>query len=129
MDNTKLKILVVEDEPLLLEAIGKKLEIDDIEAVLCIGGKEALQYLESHADMPSAIWLDYYLKDLDGLTFMGKLKQKQKRKKIPVIVVSNSASTQKVNMMLGLGVKKYLLKAEYRLDDIVNIIKELTNQD
>lgn len=129
MNATKLKILVVEDEPLLLEAIGKKLQIDQIEAILCSGGNEALQYLKSSKDLPNAIWLDYYLKDLNGLSFMGKLKQNHKCENIPVIVVSNSASSEKVNMMLGLGVKKYLLKAEYRLEDIVNIIKELTTQE
>lgn len=121
--------MVVEDEPLLLEAIDTKLRKEGIEAVLCSGGKEGLEHLSNHTDLPDAIWLDYYLKDMDGLAFMGAVKENPKWQNIPVIVVSNSANTQKVNSMLALGVKKYLLKAEYRLEDIVEIIRELSSKD
>ena len=124
MNESKLKVMVVEDEPLLLEAIGKKLEKEGIESILCPDGKQAIDQLAGSSDLPNAIWLDYYLKDMDGLSFMGSVKQNPKLQNIPVIVVSNSASTQKVNMMLALGAKKYLLKAQYRLEDIVGIIRE-----
>lgn len=125
MTNAKLKVMVVEDEALLLEAIGKKLKLEGIESVLCPGGKQAIEYLNKNGDrLPGAIWLDYYLKDMDGLAFMGRLKQNPRWQNIPVIVVSNSASSDKVKSMLALGAKKYLLKAEYRLDDIIKTIKE-----
>lgn len=130
MDNN-LKVMVVEDEPLLLEAIGKKLEKEGIGTILCSDGKQAIDQLAgSNSDaLPNAIWLDYYLKDMDGLSFMGMLKQNPKLQNIPVIVVSNSASSQKVNTMLALGAKKYLLKAQYRLEDIVGIIRELASSE
>src|SRR3990167_976584 len=125
MDND-LRVMVVEDEPLLLEAIGDKLEEEGVGSILCPSGKEAIDRLNS-GDVPDAIWLDYYLKDMDGLSFMGLVKQNPNWQNIPVIVVSNSATAQKVNSMLALGAKKYLLKAEYRLEDIVKIIREMTN--
>jgi len=118
--------MVVEDEPLLLEAIGDKLGKEGVGAILCPSGKEAIDRL-NNGDLPDAIWLDYYLKDMDGLSFMGIVKQNPNWQNIPVIVVSNSATSQKVNSMLALGAKKYLLKAEYRLEDIVKIIREMTN--
>lgn len=120
-----LKVLVVEDEPLLLEAIGEKLQKEGIKAILCSGGDKALEHLSSASELPDAIWLDYYLKDMNGLAFMDKVRQNPSWENIPVIVVSNSANSQKITTMLGLGVKKYLLKAEYRLEDIVNIIRQL----
>lgn len=123
-----LKIMVVEDEPLLLEAIGTKLKKEKIDSILCFGGKQAIDYLSNNEDLPDAVWLDYYLKDMDGLSFMGVIKQNPKWQNIPVVVVSNSASTDKVGNMLALGVKKYLLKAQYRLDDIIGIIRELSSQ-
>ena len=127
MNNQSLKVMVVEDEPLLLEAIGKKLEKEGIETILCPGGKEAIDTLNNSGGVPNAIWLDYYLKDMDGLSFMGMVKQNPNWQNIPVIVVSNSATAQKVNSMLALGAKKYLLKAEYRLEDIIKIIRDMTN--
>ena len=117
--------MVVEDEPLLLEAIGDKLKKEGIVTTLCLGGKEALDRLANKDGLPDAIWLDYYLKDMDGLAFMGMIKQNPVWQNIPVIVVSNSANSQKVSSMLALGVKKYLLKAEYRMEDIIKVILEL----
>lgn len=115
--------MVVEDEPLLLAAITKKLDKSGITTVPCRQGQIALDYLRSA--VPDAIWLDYYLPDLNGLQFVAKVKQDPRLAAIPVLVVSNSASPDKVNSMLALGVKQYLLKAEYRLDDIINIITKL----
>jgi len=117
--------MIVEDETLLLQAITKKLKLSGIDVLSCASGQQALDYLESLDEMPDAIWLDYYLKDMNGLSFMEELKKNKQWATIPVVVVSNSASSEKVHNMLALGVKKYILKAEYRLDEIIAIIREL----
>lgn len=120
--------MVVEDEELLLQAITKKLELTGIEVLSCSGGQQALDYLTSVNELPDAIWLDYYLKDMNGLAFMEKLKANAKWVDIPVVVVSNSASPEKVHNMLGLGARKYVLKAEYRLDEIIKLIKSFIDE-
>ena len=117
------KIMVVEDEGLLLQAVSKKLTVSGIECVSCSSAEQALDYLAGMPELPDAVWLDYHLKDMDGLMFMRTLKQNPLWAKIAVFVVSNSASPDKVNAMLGLGAKKYLLKAEHRLDEIIADIK------
>lgn len=117
-------IMVVEDEILLLEAISKKLKLSGMDVVSCSSGKQAVDYLENLDELPDAVWLDYYLKDMNGLGFMQTLKSNPKWANIPVLVVSNSASPDKVNTMLGLGAKKYILKAEHRLDEIIVMIKD-----
>ncbi|MDQ3099374.1 MAG: response regulator [bacterium] len=119
------EIMVVEDEAILLQAITTKLQKNNIKTVSCVGGKQALEYLENLDHLPDAIWLDYYLKDMDGLGFAQELKKNEQWAKIPIIVVSNSASPDKVKNMLALGINKYILKAEYRLDDIVKLIEEM----
>lgn len=118
-------IMVIEDEVLLLQAITKKLKLNNIEPLSCTSGQQALDYLNNLEELPDAIWLDYYLKDMNGLEFMQKIKTNPKWANIAVIVVSNSASSEKVNALLALGAKKYILKAQYRLDQIINMIKEL----
>jgi two-component system cell cycle response regulator len=124
--NDNPKILVVEDEEMLLKAITKKLELGGKRVISCISGKQALDYLAGNqADLPDAIWLDYYLKDMNGLGFMVQLKDNPAWAKIPVLVVSNSATEDKVSQMLALGAKKYILKAEARLDDLMGVVEEL----
>ena len=120
-------IMVVEDETLLLQAITKKLKLSGMDVLSCASGKQAVDYLESMDELPDAVWLDYYLKDMNGLLFMQTLKTNPKWENIPVIVVSNSASPDKVHNMLALGAKKYILKAEFRLDEIIAMIREFTD--
>lgn len=127
MSNNTPTILVVEDEQLLLDAITKKLELNNTKVIACKSGEEAMSILKQN-DLPDAIWLDYYLKDMNGLEFMCSLKKDARCANIPTIVVSNSASDDKVKSMLALGIKKYYLKAENRLEDIISAIKDLINQ-
>lgn len=129
MEKNKLTVLVIEDEDLLLQAVCKKLAINNIETISTKSGKEALEILKSLAKLPDAIWLDYYLKDISGLEFMSAIKNDERLSKIPTVVVSNSASPEKVKRMLALGIKKYYLKAESKLDDIVENIKQIIKQE
>jgi two-component system, chemotaxis family, chemotaxis protein CheY len=128
MTKTISTVMVVEDETLLLEAIAKKLKICGLNPISCSGAEQALDYLNSLAELPDAIWLDYHLKEMNGLDFMKRLKDNPKWSEIPIVVVSNSASPDKVHNMLALGAKKYILKAEHRLDDIIDTIKEFTTK-
>lgn len=116
--------MVVEDETLLLQAITKKLKLSGMDVLSCASGQQAVDYLDSVDELPDAIWLDYYLKDMNGLAFMQQLKEKPEWAAIPVLVVSNSASPDKVSNMLALGARKYILKAEYRLDEIIAMIRD-----
>lgn len=129
MSNINPKIMIIEDESLLLKAICKKLTLNNFETISATSAKQALDYLSNLTEMPDAIWLDYYLKDTNGLEFMEELKKNKKWENIPVIVVSNSASPEKVHSMLALGAKKYLLKSQYRLEDIMNVIQEFITEE
>ena len=116
-------VLVVEDEMVLLEAIGMKLKEEGLESKLCSSGKDALTFLEKNH--PGLIWLDYHLTDMDGLEFMNQLKKMKGEINIPVIVVSNSASEEKIHTMMLLGAKEYILKAESKLKDIILAAKKI----
>lgn len=124
MTNKRPKVLVIEDENLLLEAITAKLNISGIDPVSLVSGEKAIDYLKQAEELPNLIWLDYHLKGMDGLFFLKEIKGNPLWEKIPVVVVSNSASPDKVHNMLALGADKYMLKAEYRLDQIIETVKQ-----
>lgn len=126
MENKTITVMVVEDEELLLKAISKKLEVDGKKVIACMSGKQAIDCMNNLAQLPDAIWLDYYLKDMTGLKFMVALKENPTWANIPVMVVSNSATQDRVTEMLALGAKKYVLKAEARLDDLMGVVDEIT---
>lgn len=117
-------ILIIEDERPLVSAIQLKLEKSDFVIVTARTVEQGLNYLEDITAI-DAVWLDHYLLGSNtGLDFVAKLKDaKSKWKKIPIFVVSNTASNGNVQSYLRLGVSKYFVKAERRLDEIVNEIK------
>lgn len=116
-------ILVVEDERPLLEAIRVKLEHSGFDVVTARTVEQALDYLEDLGTV-DAIWLDHYLIGKEnGLDFVAKVKgDGENWRHIPIYVVSNTASADKVQSYLRLGVQKYFTKAENRLDAIIEDI-------
>lgn len=121
----KLKVMIIEDEEMLLFAINKKMENVGIQTQSFATAKEALDFLSTAEDLPDAIWLDYYLKDMNGIEFMHELKKNEKHANIPVVVVSNSANDEKVSAMIAMGVKKYFLKADHRLEEMIEEIRKI----
>lgn len=133
-------ILVIEDERSLLKAIEIKLEKNNFKVItsrsverafstpikdITINSVElALKHLEE-LEQVDAIWLDHdLLGDEDGLDFVTKFKGNGgKWSKVPIFVVSNTASSDLVKTYTKLGVNKYYVKAEHRLE---NIIKEIS---
>lgn len=59
---------------------------------------------------------------------MVELKSSDKKwRKIPIFIVSNTAGSDKLQSYMELGVDKYYVKDDYRLDQIVSDIKDLLN--
>lgn len=122
-------VLLVEDERPLLEAIQKKLELSGFSVLTARTVKQAMGYLEDVKKV-DIIWLDHYLVGKEtGLDFIVKLKEENSPwKKIPVFVVSNTSTPEKVESYLRLGADKYYTKSDYRLDEMIGDMKEfLTN--
>lgn len=125
MADRGLVVMVVEDETLLLQAIIKKLQMSGVDTVSAVSGQQAIEYLKALPRLPDGIWLDYYLKDMDGLEFMEELKKNPAWAKIPVMVVTNSASPEKAHRMLALGAKGYMVKSDYKLEKVVEEMKKI----
>ena len=143
----KKTILVIEDERSLLKAIRIKLEKNDFQVItsrsverafstpikdVTISSVEvALKHLEE-LEQVDAIWLDHdLLGEEDGLDFVTKFKGNGgKWSRVPIFVVSNTASADLVKTYAKLGVKKYYVKAEHRLENIIKDIRlSLGNKD
>ncbi len=113
-------ILVVEDELPLQNAIKLKLKKSHFDVVTARTIKQAENHLKD-VEKIDIIWLDHYLLGQEnGLDFVAKLKNNKKWKKIPIFVVSNTVSPDKIQTYLALGVDKYYTKSDYRLDQIIS---------
>jgi len=123
MDNKK--ILVVEDEKSLLNAISIKLEKMGFNVLKATTYEKTILELKKNNDI-GAIWLDHYLMGKkDGLDIIAECKKENSSySEIPIFVVSNTASPDKVEKYLELGAVKYYVKAEKKLEDIINDINK-----
>lgn len=129
MNEKKPTILVIEDEVPLLEAIRIKMEKNGFLVLSSRSVEQALNHLKDVEGI-KAIWLDHYLLGKEtGLDFVMKCKAETSQfKYIPIFVVSNTASQDKVQAYIELGISQYYVKAEKRLDEIIEEIKNsLTN--
>ena len=128
MSEDKKTILVVEDEELLINAIRKKLEVYGYDIVSARSVIQAVGYLED-LEKIDLVWLDHYLLGAEnGLDLVVKMKaENSKWKEIPIFVVSNTATHDKVKGYLHLGVEKFYVKSDYKLDEIINDISAIFN--
>ncbi len=119
----KKTILVVEDERPLVQIIQAKLEKVGFDVITARTVDQGLDYLEEVGTI-DAVWLDHYLPgQKTGLDFVVQMKKEgSKWAKIPIFVVSNTASNGNLRSYLRLDINKYSVKAEHRLDEITNDI-------
>jgi CheY-like chemotaxis protein len=116
-------ILVIEDEEALRDAIRTKLLNSGFAVLSSNTAEEGLEMLEFHT--PNLVWLDLLLPGMGGFQFLERIRKDERHKDIPVIIVSVSASPEKVQHAFQLNVVDYVVKSQYRLEDIVKKISDL----
>lgn len=114
------KILVIEDDKFLIKAYNIKFAKVGFDVVTAMDGVSGLELAKS--EMPKLILLDLMLPKIDGFEFLKRMSQDEKIKNIPVIVLSNLGQQSDKDKALSLGAKEYLIKADYTLENIIDII-------
>ncbi|OGE88045.1 MAG: hypothetical protein A3J07_01810 [Candidatus Doudnabacteria bacterium RIFCSPLOWO2_02_FULL_49_13] len=121
MEDKKTRILVVEDEEILLTALSEELKQEGFEVV---GAKDGVEGVEKAAsEKPDLILLDLVMPRLDGIGALKQIKDSPASKDIPVVILTNLSDYDKVSDALSLGAMDYLVKANYRLEELVSKIK------
>lgn len=116
-------VLVVEDERQLANAVKEALAVHDFNVVMARTAEEGIAQLKNLKTV-DAIWLDHYLMGTsNGLDFVIQIKSDPEWSKIPVFIVSNTASQQNVHSYIRLGVTNYYTKADYDIGQIINDLK------
>lgn len=115
--NQKKKILIVEDEMPIAQTLRLKLENQGFETVHASDGDEALTLLEKCVF--DLILLDIIMPKKDGFEVLRTMK-----KSIPVCVLTNLCQEEDGALCKKLGARKYFIKSETSLNDIVKHINE-----
>lgn len=105
-----VKILVVDDHPLILEALHHVLKQLDADVEVCgaQSADQALALLDQHGDADLML-LDLGLPGTDGLEFLGKVRGKNPA--VPVVVLSASDIRDHVMRAIDLGAMGFIPKS------------------
>jgi DNA-binding response OmpR family regulator len=80
------KILVIDDEPLVVEVLKIRLEMNDYEVITASDGVEGIE--RAMREKPDLILLDILMPGLDGYQVCQKLKEDRKTERIPIIMLT-----------------------------------------
>ena len=101
-----VKVLIIDDEPLLRKLICYFLEDLDFEVVEAENGYEGLEIFE--LEKPDLILLDLYMPKMDGLEFLTKFSGKHSD--LPVIIMSGVGTMDDAVEALRLGAWDFIVK-------------------
>lgn len=101
-----MKILVAEDEPIMLKTIALRLRKDGHEVITTDNGREAMEQIDQQK--PDLIITDIMMPYSSGLEIVGKVKSASV--KVPVIVLSAMGQENVVLEAFNLGADDYITK-------------------
>lgn len=102
-----MKILVAEDEPIMLKTIALRLRKDGYDVITVDNGREAIEQIDQ--ENPDLIITDIMMPYSSGLEIVGKVKAPGQRN-IPVIVLSAMGQENVVVEAFNLGADDYITK-------------------
>jgi DNA-binding response OmpR family regulator len=118
----KKKVLVIEDEITLQKALTEFLTADDFDVFEAMDGEAGV--IAAKEKKPDLILLDIIIPKKDGYEVLEELKKDPATKNIPIILLTNLETPEDIQKAFEKGATTYLVKSDYKLEDIVKRIKE-----
>ena len=125
------KILLIEDDPFLIDIYTTKLKESDFTVEVASDGEKGLKELtEKSFDL---LLLDIVLPRIDGWEIMEKIKDLKSNFKqlegLKIVILSNLGQKEEVEKGMELGATKYLIKAHYTPSEVVAEIEQLLGDE
>ena len=121
------KILIVDDDPLIIRMYQYRLSHDGLEVVMAFDGEEAV--MKAKKEHPDLILLDLMMPKMNGVEALRFLKKEIDTKDIPVIILTNLGDDDKyIAMTKEIGAVGYLVKANTSLKELSKKVEEVLNR-
>ena len=115
------KILLIEDEEIMVDLLQKKLIMEGYEVEVARDGEEGLKMIRKIT--PDLILLDIIMPKKGGLEVLEEIGKDKDLKRIPVIVISNSGQPVEIDRAQKLGAKDWLIKTEFDPQEVLEKVK------
>ncbi len=117
----KKKILVIEDDRSLQNALVEIISQEGFESESALDGEEGLAKIKTFK--PDLILLDIILPKKDGFEVLSEIKKDEALKNTPVLILTNLEEVDNVQKALDLGATNYMVKSDFSLKDVVEKIR------
>jgi len=116
------KILIVEDEPNLLELYRMALERAGFEVFTAVNGEVGFMLAKSNP--PDLVLLDILMPKVDGYEMLRRVKAEATTKNVPVIIFSNLSQKEEIEKGLKLGAADFIIKTSITPTAMVEKVKQ-----
>ena len=116
------KILLIEDEEIIAGLLERKLIQGGYKVWVARDGGEGLRKMKEAK--PDLILMDILMPKMGGFAVLEEMQKEPDLKKIPVIMISNSGQPVELEKAQQLGVKDWLIKAEFDPQEVIEKVKK-----
>jgi CheY-like chemotaxis protein len=129
---SKARILVVDDEPDILETVQHALELDEYEVITATNGLEGLG--AARVEQPDLVLLDVMLPGENGYRVARAIRDDEQRgvyeKRTPIVLVTArdlSGDPEREKMFMDFSQADRVMYKPFDLDDLLALVEELLN--
>ena len=114
----KKKILIIEDEEIMLDLLQRKLSNNGYEISVARNGEDGVKMIKEIK--PDLILLDIIMPKMSGMEVLEEMQKDKEVQSIPVIIISNSGQPVELDRAKKLGVRDWLIKTEFDPQEVVD---------
>ena len=118
----KKKILLVEDEEIMVILLQKKLSQEGYDVEVARNGEEGLALAKKF--LPDLVLMDIVMPKMGGLEVMEEMKKDKSLNRIPIIIISNSGQPVELDRAQKLGARDWLIKTEFDPKEVIEKVKK-----
>jgi len=123
MADKKGKILLVEDEQMIVDMYKMRFEEEGYDTLVTERGSEALEIAKK--EKPDIILLDIILPETDGFSILQAIKADSSIKSIPVLLLTNLGQESDQIKGKDMGAADYFVKSQHTPAQVIQKVKEL----
>lgn len=116
------KILLVEDEEIMINLLQKKLTQEGYDVTVAVNGEEGIEKMKEQK--PDVVLLDIIMPKKGGFEVMEEMNKDPVLKEVPVIIISNSGQPVELDKAKELGAKDWLIKTEFDPQEVLDKVRK-----
>ena len=121
----RTKVLIVDDEPNIVQTLQDRLEMNEYDVVTACNGKEGLE--QAISEIPDVILLDVIMPVMDGHEMLEALRKQPGCDNISVIMLTARSQTQDIARANACGIEDYIVKP-FDLSELLEKIESVTER-